>query len=44
MTYRRWMTARQLLAEEFVGVYQRGAKRVEDEQFQRSLKAARPTR
>ena len=37
MTYRQWMAARQLLAEEFLGKYLRQNAQAEDEAFKRSL-------
>lgn len=33
MSYREWMTARQLLTEEFLGTLLRQSVRVEDESF-----------
>jgi hypothetical protein len=37
MTYRQWMAARQLLAEEFLGKYLRQPDRAEDAAFARGL-------
>jgi hypothetical protein len=37
MTYRQWLTARQLLAEEFLGKYLRAPDRAEDEAFKRAM-------
>lgn len=41
MTWREWMAARQLLAEEFVGKFQRQAKGVEDDEFRKSAATLR---
>lgn len=38
MSWRQWMAARQLLAEEFVGKFHRQAKAAEDEEFRRAQK------
>lgn len=38
MTWHEWLAARQLLAEEFVGKFQRQAKVVEDDEFRRATK------
>lgn len=36
MTYREWMAARQLLTEEFLGVYLRQRAHDEDKSFQKT--------
>jgi hypothetical protein len=41
MSWRRWLAARQLLAEEFVGTHVRAARDAEDAQFRRSLEAVK---
>lgn len=41
MTYRQWLVARQLLAEEHLGVYARAKPREEDALFAASVTAAR---
>lgn len=41
MTWRQWTAARQLLAEEQLGIHARAAQHAEDAQFTASLAAAR---
>lgn len=41
MTWRRFNAARQLLAEEHLGIHVRAAAHAEDQQFEASLAAAR---
>ena len=41
MTYRQWMAARHLLAEEMLGVHARAEEQAEDDQFAASLARAR---
>jgi hypothetical protein len=44
MTWRQWTAARQLLAEEHLGIHVRASAHAEDEQFTASLAAARRSR
>jgi hypothetical protein len=44
MTWREWLAARQLLAEEQVGQYLRQSRREEDHEFRKSAESLRRVR